>query len=58
MNTNISNDPNITDNEQQVAIENQKLNLEEKLRIVKGLILLLLFSSVGMKIFLDKFYNK
>lgn len=51
MNINISNDQNITDNEQHVANENQKLNLEEKLRIVKGLILLLLFSSVGMKIF-------
>jgi hypothetical protein len=47
MNTNLPNDPNIVDNEQQVIVENNKLNLEEKLRIVKGLILLLLFSSVG-----------
>ncbi len=50
MNNTISNVSNNDDNEQQANVEH-KLSLEEKLRIVKGLLLIFLFSSVGEKIF-------
>lgn len=47
MNNKLSNVSNNIDNELQADVED-KLSLEEKLRIVKGLLLLFLFSSVGI----------
>ena len=47
MKNNLSNDSSNNDNEQQLNINHEKLNFEEKMRIIKGLLLLLLFSSVG-----------
>jgi len=47
MKNSLSNESNIIDTEEQLKINEEKLNSEEKLRIVKGLLLLLLFSSVG-----------
>jgi hypothetical protein len=49
MNKNLSNVSNNVYDEQQTDVED-KLSLEEKLRIVKGLLLLFLFSSVGKNI--------
>ena len=47
MQNSLSNESNINDTEQQLKINDEKLNSEEKIRIIKGLLLLFLFSSVG-----------